>query len=114
MTPLTRNRFDEPAVSLIFSALGDPTRLALVRRLVERAPQSATQLGEGLPVTRQGVAKHLRVLAEAGVVVGRKRGRERLYTLEAESVQQAREVLDGISAGWDRTLLRLKNLVEED
>lgn len=108
-----RNRFDDPS-ALVFSALGDTTRLRLVRRLVDRAPLSATQLGEGLPVTRQSVAKHLRVLAEAGVVTARKRGRERLYTLEAETVRQAREVLDGISAGWDRALLRLKNLVEEE
>jgi DNA-binding transcriptional ArsR family regulator len=110
----TRDRFEDPAVSLIFSALGDPTRLRLVRRLVDREPLSVTQLGEGLPVTRQGVAKHLRVLADAGVVVARKRGRERLYTLEAGSVQQARDVLDRISAGWDRALQRLKSLVEED
>lgn len=110
----TRSRFDDPAVSLIFSALGDPTRLRLVRRLVDRAPLSATQLGEGLSITRQGVARHLRVLTEAGVVAARKQGRERQYTLEAEALRQGREILDGISEGWDRALLRLKNLVEED
>ena len=99
--------------ALIFSALGDPMRLHLVRRLVARAPLSATELGHGLQVTRQGVGKHLRVLANAGVIKANKRGREQLYSLQAESLAQARETLDGIAAGWDRALARLKNLVEE-
>lgn len=111
--PTRRKRFDDSAVSLVFSALGDPTRLRLVQRLVDRAPLSATQLGEGLPVTRQGVAKHLRVLMKAGVVTARKQGRERLFTLDPNSVRQAQVALDGISAGWDRALERLKNMVEE-
>lgn len=98
---------------VVFSALGDPTRLRLVHRLIDRAPLSATQLGKGLPVTRQGVAKHLRVLTEAGVISVRKSGRERLYMLEADSVNEAQAVLEQISAGWDRALSRLKNLVEE-
>lgn len=109
-----RNRTRSADIHHVFSALGDPTRLRLVQRLVDRAPLSATQLGEGLTVTRQGVAKHLRVLTEAGVISARKRGRERLYTLETDSLEEARAVLDQISAGWDRALLRLKALVEEE
>lgn len=103
-----------PSVSRIFSALGDPTRLHLVQRLVERSPRSVTELGDGLPVTRQGVTKHLQVLEEAGVVTARKQGRERLYTLEDFPLRQAREFLAGISAGWDRALSRLREQVEED
>src|SRR5690606_34913261 len=105
---------DEDRVVEVFSALGDSTRLRLLSRLVDKAPLSATQLGEDLPVTRQAVAKHLRVLEESGLVSARKRGRERLYTLEPDAVQQAREALDGISAGWDRALQRLKKLLDSD
>lgn len=109
-----RRHADASETAGVFAALGDATRLSLVRRLAERAPLSATQLGEGLPVTRQGVAKHLRVLADAGIVTTEKRGRERLYSLEAARVREARRVLDDIAAGWDRALLRLRSMVEGD
>jgi len=104
----------DSAMSRVFSALGDATRLHLVHRLVERSPLSVSELGEGLPVTRQGVTKHLFVLEEAGVVSARKEGRERLYTLEETPLRQAREFLAGISAGWDRALVRLRKHIEED
>ena len=98
--------------SRVFFALGEPTRLQLVRRLVEEAPLSVTQLGAELPLTRQGVTKHLRVLEDAGVVVARKEGRERLYLLHPAAVEEARRTLDGIAAGWDGALARLKRRVE--
>lgn len=101
------------SVTRIFSALGDPTRLHLVRKLIERSPQSVTELGEGLPVTRQGVTKHLRVLEEAGILSARKEGRERLYAPETHAIRQAQEFLEGISAGWDRALSRLQNHVKD-
>ena len=96
----------------VFAALGDPTRLTVVRRLATHAHQSATQLGDGLPVTRQAVAKHLRVLEDAGVVTAERRGRERVYSLDAARVEAARRTLEGISAGWDRALARLRVMVE--
>lgn len=108
----TKRRRRAQDAALIFSALGDSTRLRLVRRLAERAPLSVTELGNGLTVTRQGVAKHLRVLADAGIIAAEKRGRERLYSLDEDSIAQARETLEGIAAGWDRALARLKNRVE--
>ncbi|WP_428264864.1 ArsR/SmtB family transcription factor [Haliangium sp.] len=103
---------ERTAAAGVFAALGDPIRLSLVRRLAEQSPLSATRLGDGLPVTRQAVAKHLRVLTDAGILSARKRGRERLYSLEAERVRQAREALDDIAAGWDRALQRLRAHVE--
>lgn len=109
-----RKRDDPQATADVLSALGDVTRLSLVRRLTDEAPLSATQLGEGIPVTRQAVAKHLRVLEDAGVVTTEKRGRERLYSLDAARLELARRTLDDISAGWDRALSRLRALVEDD
>ena len=111
--PAQRGRRRAQDAALIFSALGDPTRLRLVRRLADRAPLSVTELGSGLAVTRQGVAKHLRVLADAGVVTAKKSGRESLYSLESDALAQARDTLEGIAAGWDRALSRLKNHVEK-
>lgn len=110
---MPRNPSTPPSLSDVFSALGDPTRLHLVRKLVELSPQSVTELGEGLPVTRQGVTKHLRVLEEAGILSARKEGRERLYAPETHAIRQAQEFLEGISAGWDRALSRLQNHVKD-
>ncbi|HEY1099707.1 MAG TPA: metalloregulator ArsR/SmtB family transcription factor [Myxococcota bacterium] len=103
---------DDP-MTAVFFALGDPTRLRLVRRLGRGPALSVAQLADELPVTRQAVSKHLRVLQGAGLVTPTKRGREQLYVLEAGRVDDARAVLDGISAGWDRALARLKALVED-
>lgn len=103
---------DRAAASLFF-ALGDGTRLSVVRRLGTSGAQSATELSAGAKVTRQAIVKHLRVLEGAGLVTPEKRGREVLYSLEPQRLADARDFLDGISAGWDRAIERLRRLVEE-
>jgi DNA-binding transcriptional ArsR family regulator len=102
----------DPAVAEVFFALGDPTRLALVRRLGE-APLSATVLSQRAPVTRQAITKHLRVLADVGLVTHARQGREVVYILDAQRLADARAFLDAISASWDRSLTRLRALVED-
>jgi len=96
----------------VFAALGDPTRLRLVARLAQGEPLSISQLTEGERVTRQAITKHLEVLADAGLVTDRKRGRERLYELEAAPLDDARRYLDQVSAQWDKAIARLRALVE--
>jgi DNA-binding transcriptional ArsR family regulator len=98
----------------VFAALGDPTRLRLVARLAQGEPLSIRALTEGERVTRQAITKHLEVLAEAGLVTDRKRGRERLYVLEAAPLDDARRYLDQVSAQWDKAIARLRTLVERD
>ncbi len=100
-------------VADVFSALGDETRLAVLRRLGEGVALSGTVLSEGASVTRQAIVKHLQVLEGAGLVSHRKRGREVLYGLEPKRLDDARAFLEGISAGWDRALERLRLLLEE-
>jgi DNA-binding transcriptional ArsR family regulator len=65
----------------VFRALGDPTRRKLLDRLYERDGLSLSELERGLPMTRFGVMKHLRVLEGANLVVTRRRGREKLHFL---------------------------------
>ena len=96
----------------VFAALGDPTRLRLVARLAQGEALSISQLTEGERVTRQAITKHLEVLADAGLVTDRKRGRERLYELEAAPLDDARRYLDQVSAQWDKAIARLRLLVE--
>src|SRR4028118_566359 len=66
---------------LVFKALADPTRRFLLDRLFERDGRTLTELESELEMTRFGAMKHLRVLEEAGLVVSRKQGREKLHFL---------------------------------
>lgn len=96
----------------LFAALGDETRLGLVTRLSTEGPASIAGLTRGSGVTRQAISKHLRVLANAGIVTDARRGRESLWTLDPRSLDEARRSLDRISRHWDDALARLKVFVE--
>lgn len=98
----------------VFAALGDETRLALVRRLCERAPCSISELSEGSTMTRQAITKHLRVLERAGIVRTEVAGRMCLFELEPEPLDQARDYLDEVSRQWDAALNRLKTFLEKE
>jgi DNA-binding transcriptional ArsR family regulator len=73
---------------------------------------SISRLTAGSGITRQGVTKHLRVLADAGLVHSSRRGKERLWRLERQKLEEARRSLDLISKQWDQSLGRLKLFVE--
>jgi DNA-binding transcriptional ArsR family regulator len=98
----------------LFAALGDETRLRVVSRLCEEGPLSIAKLTCGGEVTRQAVTKHLRVLADAGLVKGSRAGRESVYELQPRRLSDARRLLELISAEWDDTLERLRAFVEGD
>lgn len=96
----------------VFAALGDEVRLALVRQLGGDGPASLNQLCDGKQISRQAVSKHLKVLADAGLVRGTRRGRESIYELRPAKVDSARQALDAISREWDAAIVRLKHFVE--
>lgn len=106
----------EPGAGLaeVFAALGDPTRLQLVSLLCAGGLLSIAQLSAGTAITRQGVTKHLQVLAEAGLVRDQKCGRERRWQLAPERIDEARRSLDAIGRQWEGALGRLRSLVEAD
>ena len=97
----------------VFAALGDVTRLRLVARLGTEGPLSIARLTAGTDVTRQAVTKHLQVLAGAGLVRGRRQGRQSLWELEPRQLEAARRYLELISKNWDDVLARLKEAVED-
>ncbi len=73
---------------LVFKALADPTRRLLLDRLFERDGRTLTDLESQLEMTRFGAMKHLKVLEQAGLVVSRKRGREKLHFLNPVPIRQ--------------------------
>jgi DNA-binding transcriptional ArsR family regulator len=96
----------------VFAALGDPTRLQLVAVLCAGGAFSIAQLTANTDISRQGVTKHLQVLADAGVVRDVKRGRERLWQLDPAQIEAARRTLETIGRQWEGTLLKLKAFAE--
>src|SRR5579871_3035907 len=71
----------------VFRALADPTRRSLLDELFKNDGQTLSALEERLPMTRFGVMKHLKVLEEAGLVVTKRRGREKLHFLNAVPIR---------------------------
>lgn len=98
----------------VFAALGDPTRLTLVRRLSTEGPLSITRLSEGSGITRQAITRHLHALGKAGLVRDTRAGREHVFSLELKRLDLARQYLDHVSAQWDAAAARLKAFVEAD
>jgi uncharacterized protein YndB with AHSA1/START domain/DNA-binding transcriptional ArsR family regulator len=97
----------------VFRALGDPTRRALLDRLYERQGQSLGELEREFAMSRFGVMKHLRVLEDAGLVVSRKVGRERLHYLNAVPIREVHDRWIGkFAAGASAALLDLRTTIE--
>jgi DNA-binding transcriptional ArsR family regulator len=91
-------------VGAIFGALADPTRRHLVEALAATPGASATRLAAGLPISRQAVAKHLKLLADAGLVSSRRSGREALFELEPAPLAAAAAWMGTVGGEWDERL----------
>jgi DNA-binding transcriptional ArsR family regulator len=96
----------------LFAALGDETRLGLLLRLSTEGPGSGARLGARARVSRQAVAKHLEILAGAGLVRDTRKGRERIWAIDRARFAEAHDYLERISRQWDVALTRLKVFVE--
>lgn len=104
----------EQPLAQVFAALGDPTRLKLVTELCAGGAYSIAHLTQNTALSRQGVTKHLGVLAEAGLVRDVKIGRERLWQLQPARIDEARLALETIGREWERALARIKSFVEKN
>lgn len=95
----------------IFDALGDPTRRAILD-LLRETPRPAGDIASHFPVSRPAIAKHVRVLKEAGLVRERAEGRHRVYELDAAPLAGVDRWLQPYRAFWASRLVAIKNLVE--
>lgn len=87
----------------VFAALGDATRWAILQRLGREAA-SASALAEELPVSRQAIVKHVRVLERAGLVTAERHGREVRFAALGAPLSQAARRLEKIGSAWRRAL----------
>src|ERR1700727_3170617 len=98
----------------VFRALADPTRRSLLDELFKNDGQTLSALEERLPMTRFGVMKHLKVLEEAGLVVTKKRGREKLHFLNDVPIRLVHDRwVSKYSEPWVATLSDLKQRLED-
>jgi uncharacterized protein YndB with AHSA1/START domain/DNA-binding transcriptional ArsR family regulator len=101
-------------VDLVFRALADPTRRALLDALVERDGQTLVSLSAGHGMTRVGVAKHLGLLEEAGLVVSKRRGREKHHFLNPVPIRLIHDRwISRYTEPWAAGLTGLKHELEE-
>ena len=99
----------------VFKALSDPTRRFLLDRLYARDGRTLTELESELEMTRFGVMKHLKVLADAGLVVTRKQGREKLHFLNPVPIRLVHDRwIDKYTERQVSALVDLKNELEKD
>jgi DNA-binding transcriptional ArsR family regulator len=91
-----------------WTALGDPTRRAIVAALAER-PRAVGELADELPVSRPAVSQALKVLKDAGLVTERAAGTRRIYRLNPTAVAALRDQLDTF---WNRALASYGDVVE--
>jgi uncharacterized protein YndB with AHSA1/START domain/DNA-binding transcriptional ArsR family regulator len=98
----------------VFRALADPTRRSLLDELFEKDGQTLSALEARLPMTRFGVMKHLKLLEEAGLVVTRRRGREKLHFLNAVPIRLIHDRwVSKYAEPWAATLSELKHDLEK-
>ena len=93
----------------VWSALGDPTRREIFRRLVDR-PQPVGELARDLPVSRPAVSQHLKMLKDARLVIDRPVGNRRIYRVDPHGLAALRADLERF---WTQALANYKQLVEE-
>lgn len=102
----------DAGLDVVLSALAEPTRRQLLDLLADRGEASASTLAQVLPVTRQAVVKHLTVLDGAGLVSGRRAGREVLYRARPERLAEAARGLTDLATAWESRLAAIKTLAE--
>ena len=105
----------EEVAEQVFVALADPSRRAILAELAAGGPATATDLAGRLPITRQAIAKHLALLAVAGLVMAEPGERRRVrYRLNSEPIQVAQQFLAALARDWDSRLDALKDHLDRD
>ncbi len=98
----------------IFAALGDPTRRHLYAQLAHSGPHTATSLASDLAISRQAVAKHLGVLADAGMARPTRVGRETRYRVALEPLGEVQQWIRSIEGEWTQRLAALSDSLRHE
>ena len=97
----------------VFATLADPTRRAILAALAAHGPATATDLADRLPITRQGIAKHLALMSDARLVTPEPGERRRVrYRLNSAPVRVAQQFLAALAHDWDARLESLSDYLD--
>ena len=96
-----------------FSALADPTRLAIVARLAEEGEVDATELARPFDISQPSVSRHIKVLEDAGWITRRRIGTRRPLRLSSEKVAEVHRWSTGLIAVMEANYTRLDRLLSE-
>lgn len=99
-------------LSMVFSALADPTRRAILENLT-RGPKTVGEIAEPFPISGPAVTKHLKVLERAGLVRSDKRAQWRPRRLEAKRLSEAQAWIERYRKHWEESFDRLDAYLEE-
>lgn len=100
----------EAVAEQVFIALADPTRRTILTSLATDGPSTVTDLATRLPITRQAIAKHLALMADAGLVTAEPGERRRVrYRLSSTPIHIAQQFLAALAHDWDDRLDALRD-----
>jgi DNA-binding transcriptional ArsR family regulator len=107
-------KYQDATLDRTFAALSDPTRRALLARLVEQESLSVSELAQPFAMSLPAVMKHLDVLSDAGLIAREKTGRTVACRLTAQPMEQAMNWLNRYARFWSESFDRLAALLEEE
>ncbi len=96
----------------LFRALGEPTRLKMVERLSSGESHTITSLSKGFRLSRQGVRKHIKVLADSNIIKLYPTGRETVIQLDRDTLDIGKDFISKLESQWEKRLEALRNAVE--
>ena len=96
----------------LWSAIADPSRRRVLDLLVRGGEATASTLAQQVPFTRQAVTKHLAVLEDARLVTRRRAGREVLFRVDPDRLDEATRAMAQLASDWDQRLRAIKRLAE--
>lgn len=100
-----------PEADGVFAALADRTRRRILVRLADQ-PDDAGAVAADLGISRQAVAKHLRILVDCGLVIASPQKRRQVHAVRPDRIREISDLLGAVSRGWDRRLALVKDHAE--
>ena len=101
-----------PADDALWAAIAEPSRRRVLDLLVRGGEATASALADEVPFTRQAVIKHLAVLEQAALVTRRREGREVLFSVDGNRLDEAARVVARVAQNWERRLVDIKHIAE--
>jgi len=101
------------ALHTFFNALSDPTRFAIVERLLQQGEMTAGELAEPFEVSRPAISRHLKILEDAGVIERRVERQFRVFRANADGFREMEDWFERNRQFWQTSFDRLKRLMEE-